>query len=200
MRDVFAMNEARAAFAGSEIVLAREKPFRLAGTLVRPAGLELEFQSGTISVEPRVMQVLVALSRAGGEPASRRQLIECCWGGRVVTDGALNRSIAQLRRALRDPGIEITTIPRVGYRLRPAPAAEALQSPPVDAPRIATALPQSAEGHPPTASVAVDSVPARGPTEGATAWPAFSRRGTQVAAVVAVAVLALAVVVWELVK
>jgi DNA-binding winged helix-turn-helix (wHTH) protein len=141
MRDVFEMNEARAAHAGSAVLLARERPFRLAGTLVRPASLELEFQCETVGIEPRVMQVLVALSRTGGEPASRRQLIECCWGGRVVTDGALNRSIAQLRKLLRDPGIEITTIPRVGYRLRPAAswssavaAAEALQSPPAPAP------------------------------------------------------------------
>ncbi len=126
MRDVFVMNEAGAAGGDPEIVLALEKPFRVAGTLVRPASLELEYRSETISIEPRVMQVLVALSRAGGEPMGRRRLIDCCWGGRLVTSGALNRSIAQLRKALRDPAIEISTIPRVGYRLRAAPNAGAL--------------------------------------------------------------------------
>src|SRR6476620_12384976 len=119
MRDGFMMGDPSAVPGGTpaatEIVLAQEKPFRLADTAVRPAALEVEFQSQTTSVEPRVMQVLVALSRLGGEPASRERLIEWCWGGRVVTDGALNRSIAQLRKALRDPGIEISTIPRVGY-------------------------------------------------------------------------------------
>src|SRR5689334_10909608 len=113
MRDVFMMGDPGAVPGGApaarEIVLAQEKPVRL-------AALEVEFRSQTTSVEPRVMQVLVALSRLGGEPASRERLIEWCWGGRVVTDGALNRSIAQLRKALRDPGIEISTIPRVGYR------------------------------------------------------------------------------------
>lgn len=106
-----------------EIVLAQEKPFGLAATLVRPAALEVEFGSQTTSIEPRVMQVLVELSRSGGEPVSRETLIECCWGGRVVTDGALNRSVAQLRKALRDPGIQVETIPKVGYRLQVAAAA-----------------------------------------------------------------------------
>ncbi len=64
------------------------------------------------------MQVLVALSRSGGEPVSRETLIDCCWGGRVVTDGALNRSVAQLRKALRDPGFRSIRLRRwgIGYR------------------------------------------------------------------------------------
>lgn len=169
MRDAFAMNEARAAHGVTRIVLAQEKRFRLAGTLVQPASLELEFQSETTLVEPRVMQVLVALSRAGGEPTSRKQLIQCCWGGRPVTDGALNRSIAQLRKALRDPGIQISTIPRVGYRLQTVS---------------------------PTEGAAVDLVPTRGATAAVTRRPAFSGRGVQVVAVVAVALLALALVTW----
>ena len=198
MRDVFAMSEARgAAQAGSEIVLAQEKPFRLARTLVRPASLELEFESGTIRVEPRVMQVLVALSRTGGEPVSRRRLIEGCWGGRLVTDGALNRSIAQLRKALRDPAIEIGTIPRVGYRLRPPVAAESLPPASGAAPPVSRAVPDSAESLPSTASAVVDSLPTRGMTAGVAGGFAFSRRRWRIAAVVGVALLVLALVVWK---
>ena len=168
MRDVSAMDEARAADSGSEIELAREKPFQLAGTRVRPASLELEFQSETITVEPRVMQVLVALSRARGEPTSRRWLMTCCWGRRLVTEGALNRSIAQLRKALRDPGIQIITIPRVGYRLQAASAGEPPQMPTVSA---AGVIPRSA----------LDG-----------------RRPAQVAVAVALALLALTVAAWAL--
>ena len=133
MRDGFTMSDANAApgasAGGREIVLAQEKAFRLADTLVRPAALEVEFASDTTSVEPRVMQVLVALGRAGGEPVSREALIEYCWSGRVVTDGALNRSIAQLRKVLRDPGIQVDTIPKVGYRLQAAGASAAVVAP-----------------------------------------------------------------------
>lgn len=112
------MNDRTAAGLRREIVLARETPFQIARTQVRPPSLEVEFESQTTSLEPRVMQVLVALGRMGGRPVSREELIELCWAGRVVTDGALNRSIAQLRKALRDPGIQIETIPTVGYRLQ----------------------------------------------------------------------------------
>src|ERR1044071_5869215 len=114
MRDVSTMNGSDAGAGPREIALAQEKPLQLAGTRVRPAALEVEFQDETVSLEPRVMKVLVALGRLQGEPASREMLIASCWGGRVVTGGALNRSIAPLRKALRDPGIEISTIPGGG--------------------------------------------------------------------------------------
>lgn len=193
MRDVFMMGDPGTVPGGApaarEIVLAQEKPFRLADTAVRPAALEVEFRSQTTSVEPRVMQVLVALSRLGGEPASRERLIEWCWGGRVVTDGALNRSIAQLRKALRDPGIEISTIPRVGYRLQAAPSPETAAPRSVEAP--APASPSRADGPP-----AVQTQPTVGTLTSAT--PITDRRGAQVAALV-VAVLALAAIAWALI-
>ena len=212
MRDVFTMNGPDGAPNAREIVLAQEKALRLADTLVRPAALEVEFQSQTTSLEPRVMQVLVALSRTIGEPVSRERLIEWCWGGRVVTDGALNRSIAQLRKALRDPGIEISTIARVGYRLQvaaapatgvqaEAPVASALagapfrstpSAPTVEAP-LSPALDAASD-----AAAGRASSPSSGAAGGAPS-PAYSfdRRGAQVAAV-AVAVLALAALAWAL--
>jgi Tol biopolymer transport system component/DNA-binding winged helix-turn-helix (wHTH) protein len=173
MNDAFAMNPATD--RAREIVLSREPPFRLAHTAVRPASLEVEFQSETVSLEPRVMQVLVALYGMRGEPVSRDVLIQCCWAGRVVTDGALNRSIAQLRKALRDPGIQIETIPTVGYRLRAVSEEPALVT---EAPPFAVAPP------------AGTGVPAD--AAGASSSPVWWRRRT----LIAVAVLAaLAVVV-----
>jgi Tol biopolymer transport system component/DNA-binding winged helix-turn-helix (wHTH) protein len=111
--------------AQKEIALAREAPFGLAGTLVRPAALEVEYGGQVVSLEPRVMKVLVALQRAEGQPVSRDELIDLCWGGRVVTEGALNRCVAQLRKALdANEQIRIETIPTVGYRLVGMPAAQ----------------------------------------------------------------------------
>ena len=43
--------------------LAREMPFSLAGTQVRPAALEVETDGAVTALEPRVMKVLVALLR-----------------------------------------------------------------------------------------------------------------------------------------
>lgn len=102
-----------------KLTLARELPFSLAGTLVRPAALEVETDGRVTTLEPRVMKVLVALHRSRGQPVSRDELIDLCWEGRIVTEGALNRCIAQLRKALGDNSrIRLDTIPTVGYRLQ----------------------------------------------------------------------------------
>jgi Tol biopolymer transport system component/DNA-binding winged helix-turn-helix (wHTH) protein len=104
---------------GPKLSLARELPFNLAGTNVRPASLEVETGGKTIALEPRVMKVLVALHRARGQPVSRDEMIDLCWEGRIVTEGALNRCIAQLRKAFAaNERIRLDTIPTVGYRLQ----------------------------------------------------------------------------------
>jgi Tol biopolymer transport system component/DNA-binding winged helix-turn-helix (wHTH) protein len=102
-----------------KLTLARELPFALAGTQVRPAALEVETDGHVTALEPRVMKVLVALHRAKGHPVSRDEMIDLCWDGRIVTEGALNRCVAQLRKALGcNPNIRLDTIATVGYRLQ----------------------------------------------------------------------------------
>ena len=100
--------------------LGAQSEFRLGGLRVDPATRTVFAGGRKKSVEPRVMQVLVALARAEGV-VSRDQLIDRCWGGRIVGDDAINSCLAKVR-ALRDfgegPSFEIETIPRVGYRLR----------------------------------------------------------------------------------
>lgn len=108
-----------------KLTLARELPFGLAGTQVRPAALEVETGGRITTLEPRVMKVLVALHRARGHPVSRDELIDLCWEGRIVTEGALNRCVAQLRKALAaNPRIRLDTIPTVGYRLQTSDAGQ----------------------------------------------------------------------------
>ncbi|HZF29735.1 MAG TPA: SUMF1/EgtB/PvdO family nonheme iron enzyme [Gammaproteobacteria bacterium] len=101
--------------------LARERDFAVGGLRVRPAAREVEGATGTETLEPRVMQVLVALSQQQGEVLSRDELIARCWAGRVVSDDAVQRCIARLRRlAQAHGGFAVDTIPRVGYRLTTA--------------------------------------------------------------------------------
>jgi DNA-binding winged helix-turn-helix (wHTH) protein/dienelactone hydrolase len=100
------------------IDLAREADFALGDLRVRPAAREVEAASGKATLEPRVMQVLVALARQPGSVVSRDELIARCWAGRVVGDDAIHRCIARLRRlADSHGGFEIETVPKVGYRL-----------------------------------------------------------------------------------
>lgn len=99
--------------------LAREPSFRLASVDVRPATREVLGRPGQREVlEPRVMQVLVALARRRGEVVSRDELLHACWRGRTVGDDAVNRCVAALRRVAEAfGGLAIETIARVGYRL-----------------------------------------------------------------------------------
>src|SRR5262245_50351280 len=119
------MNDSDSIRRPREIALAQEAAFELADTHVSPAALEVEHAGRVTALEPRVMKVLVALSRANGQPVSRDDLTLLCWGGRVVTDGALNRCVAQLRKALSgDARIQLETIATVGYRLQIKPTVQ----------------------------------------------------------------------------
>lgn len=101
------------------IELVSEPPFQLGTGVVHPASLEVVWADGSCKLEPRVMQVLVALNRRRGDPLGREELSRLCWDGRVVGDDALVRCIGRLRKVFqRDPAVEIASIPKVGYRLR----------------------------------------------------------------------------------
>lgn len=73
-----------------------------------------------ISLEPRVMQVLVYLADRPGQVVSREDLLAAVWHDAVVNDEALTRAVFDLRKALGDsaqkPAV-IETIRKVGYRL-----------------------------------------------------------------------------------
>jgi DNA-binding winged helix-turn-helix (wHTH) protein/tetratricopeptide (TPR) repeat protein len=98
--------------------LAHTPPFEIGAVKVLPATREVVGDQRSEALEPLVMQVLVALHAAGGNTLSRDDLIDICWGGRAVTDDALNRVITRLRALARDFGaFRIETITKVGYRL-----------------------------------------------------------------------------------
>lgn len=114
-----AENELAARKAG-RVVLAHEAPFVLSGVHVNPGLLQIEQQGRTDTLEPRVMQVLVALAQAEGQIVTREDLIERCWHGRVVGEDALNRALSRLRHygsGFAGGSFSVETIPRVGYRL-----------------------------------------------------------------------------------
>jgi adenylate cyclase len=116
-----------AARDGSRIHLASEPPLRLGPLLVEPALRRIVHADGREDVlEPRVMQVLVALARSDGGIVSRGDLLAACWHGVVVGEDAIDRVIGRLRRVGEAYGFTIATVTKVGYRLivadAPAPA------------------------------------------------------------------------------
>ena len=101
------------------IDLAHSADFSLGAIRVRPSSRELIGADGPLMIEPKVMQVLVALADAGGRVVSRDELIEKCWSGRVVGEDAINRVIGKLRRVAETSGgtFRIETVARSGHRL-----------------------------------------------------------------------------------
>jgi len=100
------------------IDLAHLRPFKIGPTEVRPASCEIVGAGQLETLEPRVMQVLVALAGARGDTLSRDDLIEACWEGRAVSDDAVNRVISRLRALARTfESFQVETITKVGYRL-----------------------------------------------------------------------------------
>ncbi|MEA9914523.1 winged helix-turn-helix domain-containing protein [Xanthomonas campestris pv. raphani] len=96
--------------------------FRLGPLLVEPERLTLIGDGESITLEPRMMEVLVALAERAGEVISAEQLLIDVWHGSFYGDNPVHKTIAQLRRKLGDDSRQprfIETIRKRGYRLLP---------------------------------------------------------------------------------
>lgn len=93
--------------------------FRFGAWLVDPAANAIRRDDEVRQMEPRTMDVLVALCRADGAIVSAEQLLEECWGSTLHGDSPVHKNIAQLRRLLDDHAtapVFIETIRKRGYR------------------------------------------------------------------------------------
>ncbi len=73
-----------------------------------------------VHVEPRSIDVLVALAARSGQVCSKKELIRVVWGDAFVTDEVLTHAVWELRKAFGDNASDpryIQTIPKRGYRL-----------------------------------------------------------------------------------
>jgi TolB-like protein/Tfp pilus assembly protein PilF len=85
-----------------------------------PTTHELRRAGDRLRIEPKAMEVLMALAGRAGEVVSREALLTEVWPGVVVGDEALTQCIIKLRRALGDNPKKpayIETISKRGYRL-----------------------------------------------------------------------------------
>ena len=72
-----------------------------------------------VELEPKVFDLLVFLARNPGRVVGKEEILERVWDGAFVTDNALARAVAQLRRALGDDAAHaryIETVRTRGYR------------------------------------------------------------------------------------
>ncbi len=115
---------------------------------------ELRRGDQVLKIEPRKMQLLMALARRPGQMVSQAQLLDEVWADVVVTPSSVYQSVSQLRALLGDEAGQpryIVTVPRKGYRLVApvqAVAAEA-PSPAPPSPEAAAPAPIECEAQPP---------------------------------------------------
>jgi DNA-binding winged helix-turn-helix (wHTH) protein/tetratricopeptide (TPR) repeat protein len=93
--------------------------FRFGAWLVDPATNSIASADEKRQMEPRLMEVLVALCSARGAIVSGEALLEQCWGSALAGDSPLHKTMAQLRRVLGDRASApeyIETVRLRGYR------------------------------------------------------------------------------------
>ncbi len=95
--------------------------FRVGEWDVLPLSGDIRSASASVHLEPKVMEVLVALAERAESVVLRDELLEKIWGERAaVADEPLTRCIAQLRQGFGDSSrspLYIQTVPKRGYRL-----------------------------------------------------------------------------------
>ncbi len=99
--------------------------FRLGDWLVQPSLNRISRGGSTVSLELKMMAVLVCLAEHPGELVTRQDLIDTVWAIEYISEKTLTRAIAELRRALGDDARQpsyIETIHRRGYRLLATPS------------------------------------------------------------------------------
>lgn len=152
------------------------------------------FKAGQpLPLEPKAYDLLVLLASRSGELVSKQEVLDRVWAGVYVTDNAVARVVAQIRRALGDAARGaryIETVPTRGYRFigpvsrHVAAAAESAVPETDDVPVFGP--PGSGPGRPPGEGGVAEAAPVR-TASGSPLW----------AAVFALVALAALVMAWQ---
>ncbi|MHA7819874.1 MAG: winged helix-turn-helix domain-containing tetratricopeptide repeat protein [Erythrobacter sp.] len=105
--------------------------FSIGQCSVFPARNVIARGGDSISLEPKIMSVLVSLKQRQGEVVERITLLDEIWNDDEAADDSLTRAISLLRKAFGrlDESSHIETIPKRGYRLKPTPSDGTVQLP-----------------------------------------------------------------------
>jgi len=96
------------------------REFSVGNFYVDIARSKITDQGEAVAVEPRVLQVLLVLAEKQGEVVSHEDILTTVWPDVYVAPNALQRCIAQLRKAFKDDAKQqriIVTHPKRGYSL-----------------------------------------------------------------------------------
>src|SRR5512138_1961290 len=93
--------------------------YKFDDVIVEPDAFRVEKSGQAVALEPKSIRLLLYLIENRFRAISKEELLHEVWHDVPVTDNALTRVVAQLRRALGDDAKEahcIETIPTFGYR------------------------------------------------------------------------------------
>ena len=108
-----------------------QRAYRFDDCLLDIGGFQVWKAGSLAPLEPKSIRVLHYLVENRGRLVGKDELIQAVWGETFVTDNALTRVIAQLRKALGDSAKQaryIETVPTQGYRF--IAAVEEVEAPP----------------------------------------------------------------------
>jgi Tol biopolymer transport system component/DNA-binding winged helix-turn-helix (wHTH) protein len=101
------------------VMLQENAIFESRGLRIDTAAYRAELDGRVLSLEPKAFDLLVLLVSRAGQLVTKQQILDTVWSGTAVTDNALTRVVAQLRKALGDDAREarfLETVPTRGYR------------------------------------------------------------------------------------
>jgi DNA-binding winged helix-turn-helix (wHTH) protein/Tol biopolymer transport system component len=154
-----------------------------------PTQMLLRRAGSVVPLQPRALEILLALLRQCGEVVSKQELMERVWPDSFVEEGNLTQNIFLLRRELgKTPEGEeyIQTVPKRGYRMN-VPVQESSRNREMEIPSAGSARTGNAE----TSRISAATGLARGTSGPLADWPVLAM----------LAVLALgigAIVLWQI--
>ena len=96
-----------------------ERSFRFDGFILDPLNLRLTANGEIRALEPKSFRLLQFLIENRHRAVRKEEILTTVWEGVAVSDNALTRAVAQIRKALDDDPkqpLYVETIPTVGYR------------------------------------------------------------------------------------
>ena len=87
--------------------------------IVDVASFRVERNGEAVPLEPKAFDLLVLLLERPGQLVTKQEILDCVWPQTAVTDNALTRIVANLRKTLGDDARDsryIETVPTRGYR------------------------------------------------------------------------------------
>jgi Tol biopolymer transport system component/DNA-binding winged helix-turn-helix (wHTH) protein len=114
-----------------------ERIYRFNGVVVDVAAMRACRGTAELSLEPKTFRLLQFLIENRERVLSKEVIFETVWEGQAVSDNALTRAVAQIRKALDDDPRNpryIDTVPTIGYRFIGTLEAEQTAAQPVARP------------------------------------------------------------------